>query len=75
MTGTGTLIIYLIDENDNPPMLLVDKLCMCLSEKATEITAFDLDLHPYGAPFHFELMGNVEGRWTLSSSYGNKNIL
>ncbi|XP_056588579.1 cadherin-like protein 26 isoform X2 [Triplophysa dalaica] len=70
MTGTGTLIIYLIDENDNPPMLLVDKLCMCLSEKATEITAFDTDLHPYGAPFHFELMGNVEGRWTLSSSYG-----
>lgn len=75
MTGTGTLVIHLRDENDNSPMLMVDKLSMCLSEKATEITAFDLDLHPYGAPFYFEIMGNDERRWMLNSSYGNENII
>lgn len=75
MTGTGTLIIHLRDENDNSPMLQVDKLSMCLSEKSTEITAFDLDLHPYRAPFHFELMENVEGRWMLNSSHGNEKLI
>ncbi|XP_051517924.1 cadherin-like protein 26 [Myxocyprinus asiaticus] len=70
MTGTGTLIIHLRDENDNSPMLEVDKQYMCFSERAIEITAVDPDLHPYSAPFRFELMGDVDGKWKLNSNYG-----
>ncbi|XP_051515753.1 cadherin-like protein 26 [Myxocyprinus asiaticus] len=70
MTGTGTLIIHLRDENDNSPMLEVDKLYMCLSETTINITAADPDLHPYSVPFHFKLVGDVEGKWKLHSSYG-----
>nr|XP_055045359.1 cadherin-like protein 26 [Misgurnus anguillicaudatus] len=70
MTSTGTLIIHLRDENDNSPVVKVEKLSMCLSEKATNITAIDPDLHTYGAPFHFQLMGNVKGKWKLDSTYG-----
>ncbi|XP_051947936.1 cadherin-like protein 26 isoform X2 [Xyrauchen texanus] len=75
MTGTGTLIIHLRDENDNSPMLEVDKQYMCFSERAIEITAVDPDLHPYSAPFRFELVGDVDGKWKLNSNYGTNVTL
>lgn len=50
-------------------MLEVKKFSMCLSEKNTVITAVDPDL--YSPSFHFELKGDVEGKWKLHSNYGN----
>ncbi|KAI5095506.1 cadherin-like protein 26 isoform X1 [Silurus meridionalis] len=68
-TGTGTLEIHLIDENDNIPLLVDDKVSMCLSDEKsmTEISAVDVDLPPYSAPFEFELLENdqVEGKWKI----------
>ncbi|XP_076133441.1 cadherin-like protein 26 isoform X2 [Alosa pseudoharengus] len=74
MTGTGTLNIYLIDENDNVPVLDENVLAMCLSDEpiSASITAQDLDLSPYSDPFHFELLGDVQGRWKLDPTYGTK---
>ncbi|KAF4077893.1 hypothetical protein AMELA_G00193240 [Ameiurus melas] len=68
-TSTGTLIIQLIDENDNVPKLVVDTVSMCLSDEKTmtTISAVDPDLPPYSAPFYYELLeeDEMEGKWKL----------
>ncbi|KAI5612089.1 cadherin-like protein 26 isoform X2, partial [Silurus asotus] len=71
-TGTGTLVIYVSDQNDNVPLLKVNTVSMCLSEKETmtQITAVDQDLPPYSAPFHYKLLGDVEGKWRIDPEYG-----
>ncbi|XP_029287289.1 LOW QUALITY PROTEIN: cadherin-like protein 26, partial [Cottoperca gobio] len=72
MTGTATLNIHVIDQNDNVPQPTVDYLDVCLSDgpATTNITAFDLDGNPFGGPFTFELLGDVEGKWKLNPSNG-----
>ncbi|KAF4077894.1 hypothetical protein AMELA_G00193250 [Ameiurus melas] len=72
LTGTGMVIIHLGDQNDNVPLLEVDKVNVCLSDKETmtNITALDLDLPPYSAPFHYELLGDVKGKWRIDPNHG-----
>ncbi|XP_005746524.1 cadherin-like protein 26 [Pundamilia nyererei] len=72
MTGTATLHIHVWDQNDNVPQLTVDSLDVCVSDAptTTNIEAFDPDEAPYGGPFTFELLGNVEGKWRLNPGYG-----
>ncbi|XP_060793187.1 cadherin-like protein 26 isoform X3 [Neoarius graeffei] len=72
LTGTGTLVIHLLDENDNVPLLEVNKTNVCLSDKETKtnITAVDLHLQPYSAPFHYELLGDVKGKWRIEPNSG-----
>lgn len=72
MTGTGTLHIYLIDQNDNVPVLDKSSLAICQSDEPTltSISAHDLDLPPYSDPFHFELLGDVKEKWKLDPTYG-----
>ncbi|KAI4873636.1 hypothetical protein NFI96_031468, partial [Prochilodus magdalenae] len=72
MTGTGTLIIQVGDENDNEPRLEVSALGMCLSDEAsmTNITAVDLDLPPFSGPFTYELLGDVKGKWRIDPTHG-----
>ncbi|XP_051272508.1 cadherin-like protein 26 [Dicentrarchus labrax] len=72
LTGTATLNIHVTDQNDNVPQLTVDNVDVCVSDgpTTTNITAFDLDGNPFGGPFSFQLLGDVEGKWKLSPSYG-----
>ncbi|XP_067302920.1 cadherin-like protein 26 [Pseudorasbora parva] len=72
LTGTGTLFINLIDQNDNVPTLEVNAVNMCLDTEPTmaNITAVDLDLPPYSSPFYYELLGNVEDKWRVEPAYG-----
>ncbi|KAI7794588.1 putative cadherin-like protein 26, partial [Triplophysa rosa] len=67
LTGTGTLLIYLHDQNDNAPVLTVNHVNMCLDKEPTtvNISAVDLDLPPYSSPFYYELLGDVEGKWRI----------
>ncbi|XP_060794674.1 cadherin-like protein 26 [Neoarius graeffei] len=39
-------------------------------ETKTNITAVDLDLQPYSAPFHYELLGDVKGKWRIEPNSG-----
>ncbi|XP_067098979.1 cadherin-like protein 26 [Osmerus mordax] len=73
LTGTGTLRIHVRDQNDNVPQLTVSYVDMCVSDDPTtaNITAFDLDLDPYGGPFLFQLLGDTDGKWSLDPSYGH----
>ncbi|KAJ0068536.1 hypothetical protein NL108_008921 [Boleophthalmus pectinirostris] len=72
MTGTATVNIYIADQNDNVPQLAVDFVDICVSDDitTTNITAFDLDENPFGGPFTFELLGDVQDKWRLNPSYG-----
>ncbi|XP_030585259.1 cadherin-like protein 26 [Archocentrus centrarchus] len=73
MTGTATLHIHVTDQNDNVPKPRVDSLDVCVSDAptTTNIMASDPDDVPYGGPFTFELLGNVEGKWSLNPAYGD----
>uniref|UniRef100_A0A673ABE3 Cadherin 27 n=1 Tax=Sphaeramia orbicularis TaxID=375764 RepID=A0A673ABE3_9TELE len=70
-TGTATLNIHVTDKNDNVPQLEVDFVDICVSDVPTtaNISAFDLDDNPYGGPFTFQLLGDVEGKWKLNPSF------
>ncbi|XP_008291658.1 cadherin-like protein 26 [Stegastes partitus] len=71
-TGTATLQIHVADQNDNVPQPTVDFVDVCMSDSptTTNITAFDPDGNPFGGPFTFELLGNVNGKWKLNPAYG-----
>ncbi|XP_072239325.1 cadherin-like protein 26 [Leuresthes tenuis] len=72
MTGTATLQVHVTDQNDNVPQLTADCVDVCASDGPTtaNITAFDPDGNPFGGPFKFELLGNVDGKWKLNPRYG-----
>ncbi|XP_030623659.1 cadherin-like protein 26 [Chanos chanos] len=77
MTGTGTLIIHIKDQNDNVPVLSENKLNLCLSDEPTrtKLSAVDPDLPPYSGPFLFELIGDVEGKWSLDPFNGTVSLV
>ncbi|XP_015220246.2 cadherin-like protein 26 isoform X2 [Lepisosteus oculatus] len=73
MTGTGTLIIHIRDENDNVPFLRKTNIDMCSGAGATNITPYDLDEDPFSGPFRFQLVNekDLEGKWRLDPTYGH----
>ncbi|XP_062418682.1 cadherin-like protein 26 isoform X2 [Pungitius pungitius] len=72
MTGTATLIIQVVDENDNAPSLAVSAMDMCQSEgrSRANITGLDPDATPYGGPFTFQLKGTEAAGWKLDATQG-----
>uniref|UniRef100_A0ABM5GDD1 Desmocollin-1-like n=1 Tax=Pogona vitticeps TaxID=103695 RepID=A0ABM5GDD1_9SAUR len=65
-TGTGKIVIKLMDENDNYPIITRKDYIMCKDKKPICITAFDADLPPNTAPFNFEIETPVSSTWTLT---------
>ncbi|XP_055077790.1 cadherin-4 isoform X3 [Periophthalmus magnuspinnatus] len=76
-SGTGTLQIYLIDVNDNPPVLLPREAQICEHGRPNSkinITASDADADPNVGPFVFELPtfpAVVRRNWTISRLSGD----
>ncbi|XP_023482619.2 cadherin-like protein 26 isoform X3 [Equus caballus] len=71
-TGTGTLMLFLSDINDNAPTLhprsQYVEVCESAVSKPLIIEAEDGDLQPYSDPFTFELddtEGNARDTWKL----------
>lgn len=75
-TGTGTLQIYLIDVNDNMPVLVPQEALVCERSRhgyPVNITASDLDSEPNAGPYVFELPSfpsSVRRNWTISRLNG-----
>ncbi|KAM6163891.1 cadherin-like protein 26 [Rhynchocyon petersi] len=74
-TGTGTMMLFLSDINDNAPVLRYPHLEVCESAVGEPllIEADDPDLEPYSSPFSFELdavPGSMGDTWTLGKSWG-----
>lgn len=80
-TGTGTLQIYLIDVNDNMPVLVPQEALVCERSRhgyPVNITASDLDSEPNAGPYVFELPSfpsSVRRNWTISRLNGERQIL
>ncbi|KAM5245925.1 cadherin-like protein 26 [Ctenodactylus gundi] len=76
-TGTGTLMLFLSDINDNVPTLQYHSRYLEVCESAVSqpllLEAEDLDLEPYSDPFTFELdniRGDAEDTWKLEKNQG-----
>ncbi|XP_058619518.1 cadherin-like protein 26 isoform X3 [Onychostoma macrolepis] len=72
LTGTGTLVIHLNDQNDNVPILERNAFSICIDKEPTmvNITAVDLDFPPFGSPFYYELLGDVKDKWSVEPAHG-----
>uniref|UniRef100_A0A3Q3XDB4 Cadherin-4 n=1 Tax=Mola mola TaxID=94237 RepID=A0A3Q3XDB4_MOLML len=76
-SGTGTLQIYLIDVNDNAPVLIPREAQVCERARPNSrinITASDADADPNVGPFVFELPyfpASVRRNWTISRLNGD----
>uniref|UniRef100_A0A8C1FVP0 Cadherin 26, tandem duplicate 2 n=1 Tax=Cyprinus carpio TaxID=7962 RepID=A0A8C1FVP0_CYPCA len=72
LTGTGTLVIHLNDQNDNVPILERNVASICIDKQPTmvNITAVDLDFPPFGSPFYYELLGDIKDKWRVEPAYG-----
>ncbi|KAL2103634.1 hypothetical protein ACEWY4_000502 [Coilia grayii] len=77
LTGTGTLIIHLVDINDNAPTLEQSHINMCMSDKPAKarISATDKDEKHHSGPYHFEILNEVHGLWRLEPAYGETTNL
>lgn len=78
-SGTGTLQIYLIDINDNPPALIPRESQICervnKNVHGVNITAADADTEPNAGPFVFELPNfpaSIRRNWTISRISGEE---
>ncbi|KAM7125991.1 cadherin-like protein 26 isoform 1-T1 [Molossus nigricans] len=76
-TGTGTLMLFLSDVNDNAPTLHPRsqylEVCESSGPEPLLVEAEDRDLEPYSDPFTFELdttQGNAGDTWKLGESRG-----
>lgn len=78
-SGTGTLQIYLIDVNDNAPVLVPREAQVCERARPNSrinITASDADADPNVGPFVFELPSfpaSVRRNWTISRLNGKQS--
>ncbi|XP_020760811.2 cadherin-like protein 26 [Odocoileus virginianus] len=76
-TGTGTMLLFLSDVNDNAPVLRPSsqhlEVCQSAGDKALLIEAEDSDLEPYSDPFTFKLdstRGDTGDMWRLGENRG-----
>ncbi|XP_070237571.1 cadherin-like protein 26 isoform X5 [Bos mutus] len=74
-TGTGTMLLFLSDVNDNAPTLRLSsqhlEVCQSAGDKSLLIEAEDSDLEPYSDPFTFKLdstWGDTEDMWRLGEN-------
>uniref|UniRef100_A0A8C6H8J3 Cadherin-like protein 26 n=1 Tax=Mus spicilegus TaxID=10103 RepID=A0A8C6H8J3_MUSSI len=77
LTGTGTLMLFLSDVNDNAPTLQPHsrhlEVCESAGSQPLLLEAEDADLDPYSDPFTFDLdnaQGDVEETWMLRTKQG-----
>ncbi|XP_042656680.1 cadherin-like protein 26 [Tyto alba] len=74
-TGTGTILLYLSDNNDHMPTLVAPSLDVCDKKEETPlvIKAKSAPVHSHSGPFTFELAEDseyVKRNWKLGRNFG-----
>ncbi|XP_063155293.1 desmocollin-2-like isoform X2 [Candoia aspera] len=67
-TGTGTIVVNLLDENDNYPVLIQTEYTICRDRKPICLTAVDADIDPHTVPFTFSLPEKEIPYWRLTQN-------
>ncbi|XP_053105832.1 desmocollin-2-like isoform X2 [Hemicordylus capensis] len=65
-TGTGVVVVNLMDENDNFPVIVKREYIMCRGREPICLTAVDADQPPYAGPFRFEIPERMLSGWTIT---------
>ncbi|XP_062845320.1 cadherin-1-like [Trichomycterus rosablanca] len=64
-TGTGTLVIQLLDVNDNPPTIEQREIKVCNKQSdPMTLSVTDKDGPEFGAPYRVDLQGDSRNNWT-----------
>ncbi|KAM8830296.1 cadherin-like protein 26 [Synchiropus picturatus] len=75
-TGTCTVLVHLMDINDNKPRLASNVVTLCANKgDKVMVAGNDSDAHPYSGPFTFSLSGDdaaLKQRWKLQPSTGEE---
>ncbi|XP_041103636.1 desmocollin-3-like [Polyodon spathula] len=69
-TGTGTVVIYLEDENDNNPVITNKDLTICEHYGQlgyAKVEAVDKDDKPFSSPFTFGFPKNNDQNWKITN--------
>ncbi|XP_038248895.1 desmoglein-2-like [Dermochelys coriacea] len=67
-TATGTIVIQVVDANDNCPTIVTPAQTVCSDAKFFSFTAEDRDAYPNSAPFTFTVIDEPEGmakKWVI----------
>ncbi|XP_070695861.1 cadherin-like protein 26 [Pempheris klunzingeri] len=75
-TGTCTILVHLVDINDNKPYLVNKGTILC-GNKGNKVImpANDSDIHPFSGPFAFSLAGddeNLKQMWKIDPAFGHE---
>uniref|UniRef100_A0A8D0BYX9 Cadherin domain-containing protein n=1 Tax=Salvator merianae TaxID=96440 RepID=A0A8D0BYX9_SALMN len=68
--STGTVVVNLIDENDNFPVIVKKEYIICRDRQPICLTAVDADDFPNTGPFRFEISDQMSPLWTLKYNDG-----
>ncbi|XP_065256115.1 desmoglein-2-like [Emys orbicularis] len=70
-TATGTIVIQVVDANDNCPVIVTPTQTVCSDAKFFSFTAEDRDAYPNSAPFTFTVIDEPEGmtkKWVIGDT-------